>query len=455
MKITLRCRAGMFAWVCGNGTQAMIPGEPVTVSTSPVKVAIMCIKDDIVKRYAVKLFDVVTTDAAVTNQTKFGNIVLDSVGGRLVDVTHLWVARAHKMVDSTNSEFSKFYKQLATRYQKRDNSDYGYMHRYMVEQDLPSGMPVPATCGQPLIEDGLREWSDAAVYSTFERCLHIAKLAVQFSEKAVVNVLKTQEALYVLALRMFGGVYHTKHETIDDRTLSAAKLYKNHDCDDMSLSSAAFAMRLSKMKSIGWPSKFSAGGILNKVSPAKAFILQGKTFTGGGHTWALLQKHDGTYLHLECTQMFAPHIGRLNDLYGPGVFLQRERNNMNTVIHGVKQLEPDMYARVCVLYSSDAMFIPCSGGYMCTDYETLLRGHCVLEKVPFTGHPPLSIRQLRATPSPAAVAKIIRRVHNAHFLVYRNSTPVTCTKAINGFDAVKTSTTKCVTISPGNVICIV
>ena len=457
MRITLNCAAGTFGWLCGGGTFALVPNVPVAVRTSPIKVALFRIRKGRVVRHCVKFYDLVLkNDDTTANRVRQSGCQLVCVGGTLADVTKSFVSRAHKLVDKTVFEFAKFHRSLSRKYSiRKSGNDYGYMHRYMTEQDLPRGMPVSVTCGQPLLHDGLREWSDAAVYATFVSCLEAAKRVIEFDPTKVTNQANVYEALYTSALRMFGGVYHIEHETEDDRTLPATKLYTNHDCDDMALACSSLALRLARLLIL--PSyglrKYDAADVIMHVRPVGALTLQGRTFLGGGHNWAVLQMPNNRILHLECTQLFAPHVGRLDELYGRGVFLQRDRNNMNVDIKGIKALQTDMYKIVCAAYSHNAMYIPTTASTMCVDYSTFMSGEAELHQVPLQGLPDPAIAALRATPGPAEIAKVVERVHGAYKVVYGNCQPQPCTNyKHDGYHLVTEASTRCYAISPANAV---
>ena len=63
----------------------------------------------------------------------------------MVDVTREVVARSNKMAELAERDFSAFWEGLCERNSQWPGNTYGYMHRYMVEQDLPGGMRVVAT----------------------------------------------------------------------------------------------------------------------------------------------------------------------------------------------------------------------------------------------------------------------------------------------------------------------
>lgn len=452
MRITLRSPPGSWGWLCSNSTLALVPLVPVTVNASPVKIVVLQRKNGRVSRLDVRLFDIVAAPAAASRQLKFSGYALEVSNGSLVDITPQFVRRAHKLVDATNAKFAAFFAKLKKTARCRSSRDAGYMHKYMIEMDLPRNMPVPIVCGHPLIRDGLREWSDMAVLRSFQQCLIAAKQATSFSAAAVVNAAATKECLYVAALRMFAGVYHTKEESEDDRTMPAVSLYTNHDCDDMALCCTALAMRLSKLHvSGGHP--YGAGDLISSVRPAGAYIAQGLTFQGGGHTWAALRMPDNRLLHLECTQLFAPHAGTLSDNYGSGVFAERARLNMDTDIFGIKALDTTMYKTLCVLYTADHMYIPCIAGYMATDYSSFLQNKCTLVEVPIDVAPDPLICTLRATPGPAEIAKIIDSAHGAYAMVYSNCHPTSAISSNgSGFKKVGHDCGQCFTISPGNAL---
>ena len=428
-------------------TRAFVPLRSVNITTSPIKVVILWSKD---RASCAEMLGLTSSLHRRKMHHQLRCCTLECSNISLVDVTNNFVKRAHKLVDATNEKFASFYKSLRSKYKVRSSQDCGYMHKYMIEMDLPGGMPVPIVSGHPLIDAGLREWSDRAILSTFQRCLIAAQQAVFFNEKAIEHPQATKEALFVAALRMFGGVY--KPESEDDRTMPAVKLYTNHDCDDMSLCCCALAMRVAKLRVSGGR-QYGAGDLINSVRPVGCYVAQGRTFQGGGHTWAALRLQDNRILHLECTQLFAPHVGSLEDNYGRGVFKERPRMNMKTDICGIKRLDPTMYATLCVLYTKDHMFIPCIGGYIASDYESFLQNKCTLEEVPIHVAPDTAICTLRATPSPKEISNLINYAPVAYQLVYGNCHPVEkIASRGKGFKKVCPDCAECFSISPANAL---
>ena len=257
---------------------------------------------------------------------------------------------------------------------------------------------------------------------------------------------------------MFGGWYHTKHESTDDQTMPTAKLYSNHDCDDMALAGLAMARRLSEHRVSVSPSDalgrlpFSPPDVLNAVSPTLAsfYLVQGKVYNGGGHTWAMLRKAGGETLHLECTQLMACHLGPMQDLYGQNVFRARPPRDFSPAILGRKPLDTTLYPVVCALYTETSMKIPTSNKRLCCDLETLLSNRADLHDAPPTLRDPM-VDLLRATPSPSAINTAVTSVHGAYQMVYGGGQPVSPCPT-GGYAPVTASSRSVVALGPGNAV---
>lgn len=475
MHLTLNAPSGRFAWVCSEeGTRALLPGSSLHITyPGPIKVAILRLHEGRVERDSVRFFEVVvyveahkiTLSKKVTTH-RIGSHSVQCFDGDMRDITAAVVSKAHKDAEMAETAFAKTHQKLQARYSVQSPRDYAYIHRHMIEADLPAKMHVSLLNGHPLIASGLREWrDDKLVLQTFDRCLFLAKAVANFAPAAVMPLAigTVQEALFVYALRMFAGVYRKRPEREDDRTLPGTKLYTSFDCDDMALCTAALATRLSAVRRESLDSSrlqdpFSAESLVACVLISEVAVVQGMTCEDGGHTWGYLDLLNGRRLHVESTQLFSPHIGKLDDVYGRGVFLLRPGERMDHTISGVKEIDFVVYKRVCAVYTGHNASIPTCSGAICCSLESLLLKHCKLHPVVAMGVPDPIVHKLRATPTPYEIQAVVNGVPGASRMLYLNGHPHSYmhgSMTSIGLRQVTSSDMRCLTITPANVMCVV
>lgn len=404
-----------FAFLCDGKTRLAHPSTPLLLQVSPIKICIFKIaKGRMVVPVTSHFFDVVRTPGSgAATFTASSNLKIQLTDCKLVDITKSIVDRSNVSVDKICSLVQKFV--AGQKLEHRD--DFLYMHRYMVESDLPPNMRVPVTNGHPLIEDGLRELrSDpAAVLALFSSCLEAAKLALKFSPRAVIGQTPACMVLYTSALRMYAGSYLPYNETTDDRTLPSLLFHTNHDCDDMALAALSLAHACASI-SLPKGTLFSAAHVLSTVKPTEYYLAQGVTTKHNGHTWAYLDTSAGR-LHLECTQLVSPIATDLDLVCGKGAFMIRPHGDDSLNINGIKNLKTAVYARVCAVYTPKSMRLPMLGGRLSPPYGDLLSGRATLVDVPATPPPDPLIRVLRATPTPQVIEEAISKIPGLYDLV--------------------------------------
>jgi len=282
----------------------------------------------------------------------------------------------------------------------------GFVHRDMVECELPRDFRVPCCAtGWPQM-NGLSAVTPQEAHESFRRCLQLAKCATGFREQPAIMlarepgtamVVSICETLFVCAMRMYAGVYPAGKEDIDDRSMGCLKLYTNSDCDDLAITVASFFNRLKAI----WLRNPCPGGaaavpfswrhVLATALPRMAdiFACQGHVATAtanpntifaslwsaktSGHVWCAIRRVDGTWMHVECTRCVGCHTVREEDT---SVYFQAYAHTADE--SGLAACDPGRYKKVCAVYSHEFMWLPLVGGSKTAGvrYGDLLAGLC-------------------------------------------------------------------------------
>jgi len=254
-----------------------------------------------------------------------------------------------------------------------------YVHTYMLESELPLDWRVSCIRGWPQMDSLSGLTADEAARS-FEKCLHVAKRITCFdTEVALRDAENTwqsnSENLFVSAMRVYSGVYPDGTETIDDRSLGCLKLCTNSDCDDMSITVAAFFNRLKRgdctsLLAVG--DLFGAHSVLTHAldTYTSVYCVQGLVQTSvavpramnwlwsrktGGHVWCMLRRTNGTFSHMECTRCVASSVcnGEL-DCFG-------DHPQSESLEKGLAKCDASRYEIACAAYTTDSMILPVHG----------------------------------------------------------------------------------------------
>ena len=317
-----------------------------------------------------------------------------------------------------------------------------YVHTYMLESELPPDWRGSCIAGWPQM-DCLSGLTAGEAAQSFERCLHVAKMITCFNSKIALRGDRDAaqskldlENLFVSALRVYCGIYPDGIETIDDRSLGCLKLCTNSDCDDMSITAAAFFNRLKRGDCTGLLPVGDAVGARAVLTHAldtytSVYCVQGLVQTSvavphamnwlwsrktGGHVWCMLRRKNGSFSHMECTRCVASGVcaGKL------GCFGTHPRSQ--ALECGLADCDTSRYEIACAAYTTDSMILPVQeramfrGKTVGVAYVDLVNNHCkqevVVSKDSSTAAPVSSglcglVDQLRHRPSHAELERAV------------------------------------------------
>jgi len=311
-----------------------------------------------------------------------------------------------------------------------------YVHRYMVECELPKSFHVPCCAvGWPQMRS-LDNLSDKEALFAFASSLQVAKVIVGFREDEALEACQggrlhqdIAEKLFVCALRVYAGVYPDGNEDIDDRSLGCLKLYTNSDCDDMCITVCAFFNRLKTM-STAEPgvagSGFDAPVILACCLPVmiKIVACQGIVSSsvanpragipGKGHVWCTIVKKDGPWLHVESTRCVSCHCA--SDTGGQRFFGSYVPGVADEV--GLSVFEVGRYNDVCAVYTDTGMWVPVKPG-------TKVGGVCYSDLITgVVGWPTPILPSARLSPGSDMAVNVLRhRPTHSQIAMVRSETP--------------------------------
>jgi len=384
MKIRMHAASG-YGWLVTrcNMTAALRPGKWVDVVAGTAKVCVFSVVNGAVMP-AGAVFVCFAPSSGAQSSSLF-----ESSGCSWVDHTAMHVNCAAVFSASMDDAFGSWWAREfgGVRDVLRDRE---LVHRYKLESDTPAGMRMPVLFGMPAL--GLAGWTDAQVKAAFKKC-EAAAVALtgwrHVDDLTVAQQANVSAMLFVAALRVFGGAYRSRCETIDDRTIYTAKLHSNGDCDDMAVVAAAMALRLGHA----------------------AWVVQGRVAVDGmscGHTWGVVTRAD-VRLHLEATDTVSCLPGALASLYG-GAFSGAHGGA------GVKRLVSATYARACAVYTADSLHVPYAVGVDGTRVVGVtlpsLLGGAYSRVSPPVRSPPVLVSVssgLRASPGPAALDSVLTK----------------------------------------------
>ena len=337
-----------------------------------------------------------------------------------------------------------------------------YVHTYMLECEVPLKWRVPCIGGWPQM-DSLSAMPTREVVDGFERCVHVAKAITGFDAQLArscstegVTTHRILENLFVSAMRVYAGVYPDGVENIDDRSLGCLKLCTNSDCDDMSITVAAFFNRLKRgdcVPLVKSDDAFGPHAVLSHALSAfeEVWCVQGLVQTSvavprpmnwlwkrktSGHVWCMLKRTDGAFSHLECTRCVAvgPRSGDGDCVETGGCF--REHSSSQRMECGLAECDVSRYTMACAAYTVNSMILPISrtsgmrSDAVGVDYADLLSGACrtamvltprsSIARPPAGGHVWL-IDKLRHRPTHAHLAKAVRHAPHAFALAHISS----------------------------------
>lgn len=363
----------------GRGTSVIGPGAVARVLPGLFKITVFRIRAARAFPVRTVFLEASAAPAAggASRAVSAGPLTITPAAGRLEDVTQ-------RVKDGLRAEYARLHrvytKALADHGIYIPRSRSPFIHEYMVECELPANFRVPCFAGGWPQMANLSAVTDTEAMGAFVAALGIAKVVTGFREGAAAAAARgsaallrqIQEALFVCTLRVYAGVYPDGQEAVDDRSLGCLKLYTNSDCDDMSLTAAAFFDRLG-----GLPASPSGGGfgptdVLGvRRRMGRIFACQGMVDSAtanpllkvwsfitpplAGHVWCVIERKDGGWLHAECTRCVGCHADPEPGLYDcfapyPGDLLDER---------GLSVLQTERYRVLCVMYDKVGMWIPC------------------------------------------------------------------------------------------------
>ena len=363
-----------------GGTSVIGPGTAARVSPGLAKVTVFVIGAARTTPLSTVFLEVSADPGAEGPQAVVADtLTLTPDAGRLEVVTRRVRASLRLEYSRLRSEYEQALKDHHIHIPR---SRSPLIHEYMVECELPTGFRVPCFAGGWPQMVNLSAVTDAEVMAAFVASLAIAKSITEFQETAAMLasdgnpplLRQLRETLFVCTLRVYAGVYPDGKEDVDDRSLGCLKLYTNSDCDDMSLTAAAFFNRLGKLPplpapvGVGFGPKdvlgercrmkriFACQGMVDSAtaSPLERGLSKFVAATPG-HVWCVIERTDGRWLHAECTRCVGCHAYPEPGLYEcfcpyPDGLLDER---------GLSVLQPERYKVLCVAYDEVGMWIPC------------------------------------------------------------------------------------------------
>ena len=345
---------------------------------------------------------------------------------------------------------AKFVDEIDKRQIKISRARMRYVHRYMVECELPKSFHVPCCAiGWPQMRS-LDKLSKKEALAAFGVSLKVAKVMVGFREEEALKACQggplhqdIAEKLFVCALRVYSGVYPDGNEDIDDRSLGCLKLYTNSDCDDMCITLCAFFNRL-KTISEGEPfvtaPNFDMTTILGCCLPLMTQIVacQGivsaavanprAAVAGKGHVWCTIIKKNAPWLHVESTRCVNCH--RASDTQGQ-IFFGEYVSGVEDEV-GLSVFDVVRYKDVCAVYTDVGMWVPVKKGTnvggVC--YADLLSGVAglptpVLPSAQLSPGTDMAVNTLRHKPTHAQLAFVRSETPDGFFPSPQSAPPMT------------------------------
>ena len=404
-------------------TRFLSPSELLSFDTIPRFVKLTVFGYDVAVRRAVPI----GTAFLEVGQTVHGDEAsVNVIGDKFVVVTH-----GCKLLDVTTDvgmavaehrvKCDAYFKsRLGELELSQTSTSRPYVHTYMLESELPPGWRVACIAGWPQM-DSLSGLTANEAARSFAKCLHVAKMITCFDSEVALrdvgNARQTNlENLFVSAMRVYCGVYPDGVELVDDRSLGCLKLCTNSDCDDMSITVAAFFNRLKRgdcTRLLPVEGSFGAHAVLTYALNAytSVYCVQGLVQTSvavphamnmnwlwsrktGGHVWCMLKRKDGSFSHMECTRCVASSAACRDKL---GCFGEHPRSE--SLEKGLAECDASRYEIACVAYTKDTMVLPVrnstmfSGKTVGVAYTDLINNQCEQEVV---------VSAASATPVPTA-----------------------------------------------------
>ena len=411
--VSLLAPATGYGWLVSDaGTRALVPGVPVPMPRGTFKLCAFDVRKNRVCATSAAFLMPSVERAEHASVVSVGCAKFGIVGAVVTDYTGEYFKCAKKHEVTERNRLDQFVEGLVHTHglQIRDTMDLRIMSATTLESDNPSGLRMPMLSGHRALGEALGGHTPDEVFDEFRSCMAAAKATLRFDPRYVLRgkELNVCAMLFITAMRMYGGVYRDRSESIDDLTMPAVKLYANGDCDDMALAAASFANALAGLagaERYASTEAYGAFAVLRAVSPRVACVVYGRAVVGTknvGHAWGYVDTNNVGRLMLEATNTVSALVGPLTALYGASTFAQSEDPGF-----GVKELDHRRYKSANIVYTDRDASVPSAGGYVGCDLLSLLEMKCGMHTLPRGDLPVLleSAMHLRACPSPAEVQR--------------------------------------------------